>query len=387
MPAMPRVPFAGLALADYELPAAVVERTLSPALVIHLERVRENVRRVIARAGGPDRWRPHVKTTKIPEVFAEVARAGVRNFKCATTREARELALALERQGIEGSDVLLAYPLVGPALGELGRIAALFPATRFSVLCEDPALVREIPAAVSIFVDVDPGMHRTGVPLEERATIRALARAAGPRFRGLHYYEGHLHQPDLAERRAAVFAGYAPLLELCADLEEHGARVGEVVTSGTPAFTHALAFPGFRVGFAPIHRASPGTVVFHDLRTEEENSDLELLPAATVLTRVVSHPRPGIATCDAGSKSLAAESGDPCAFVIGHPELVPLTPSEEHLPLSVTSGERPRRGDVLHLVPRHVCPTVNLAEEALLVEGGEVRIVAVSARAHDLVPR
>ncbi len=384
---MSREPFANVRLADYELPPAVLERTLSPALVIHLDRVRENVARVIARAGGADRWRPHVKTTKIPEVFAEIARAGVRHFKCATTREARELCASLEKEHIEGADVLVAYPLIGPALGQLGRIAARFPETRVSVLAEDPALVPEIPCEVSIFVDVNPGMHRTGVPLEERATILALARAAGERFRGVHYYDGHLHQTDLAERRAAVFACYGPLIELCEALERDGARVEEVVTSGTPAFTHALAFPGFRSGFAPAHRASPGTVVFHDLRTEEENPDLELEPAACVLARVVSHPCPLVATCDAGSKSLAAEAGDPCAFVIGRPELVALAPSEEHLPLSVTRGERPRRGEVLYLVPRHVCPTVNLAEEALLVDRGEVRVVAVSARAHDLRAR
>jgi D-serine deaminase-like pyridoxal phosphate-dependent protein len=100
----------------------------------------------------------------------------------------------------------------------------------------------------------------------------------------------------------------------------------------------------------------------------------------------VSHPRDDVATCDAGSKSIAADAGDPCALVLGRPELVARTPSEEHLPLSVRSGPLPARGTELLLVPRHVCPTVNLAEQALLVEDGEVREIApVSARAHDLI--
>ena len=47
-----------------------------------------------------------------------------------------------------------------------------------------------IPDTVSIFVDVNPGMHRTGVPLEDADTILAVARAAGARFRGVHYYDG-----------------------------------------------------------------------------------------------------------------------------------------------------------------------------------------------------
>ena len=91
-------------------------------------------------------------------------------------------------------------------------------------------------------------------------------------------------------------------------------------------------------------------------------------------------------TCDAGSKSVAAEAGDPCAHVLGRPELVARTPNEEHLPLHVSAGPRPARGTMLQLVPRHVCPTVNLAEEAVLIEDGEVRdVVPVAARAHEIL--
>jgi len=71
--------------------------------------------------------------------------------------------------------------------------------------------------------------------------------------------------------------------------------------------------------------------------------------------------------------------------VLGHPGLQALRPSEEHLPLEVVRGKRPPRGALLMLVPRHVCPTVNLADQALLIEGGRLReIAAVSARGHEL---
>ena len=149
----------------------------------------------------------------------------------------------------------------------------------------------------------------------------------------------------------------------------------------------AIAFEheGLRAVEGTTLRVSPGTVVYHDLMTEQNVPDLDLVPAAVVLSRVVSHPSDGMATCDAGSKSIAAEAGDPCAFVLGHPGLRALRPSEEHLPLEVVRGDRPSRGTLLLLVPRHVCPTVNLAERAILVCGGRLReIVAVSARAHEL---
>ena len=376
--------FTSLQTTDYALPDAVLARTLTPVLVIHLDLVRENLRRMVAYAGGADRWRPHVKTTKLPEVWAEMARAGLRHFKCATTREARFLCETLRQERVEGADVCVAYPLRRPALDILRGIAQAHRDVRMSVQCEDSDLVGSIPDELGVFVDVNPGMNRTGIPSADTDTILAVARGAESRFRGVHYYDGHLHEGGPEERRREVFACYERLVELVQLLREEGLAVEEIVTSGTPTFLHALDYPPFREIDGTMHRISPGTVVFHDLRSEQENPNLELVPAAVIATRIVSHPAPDIATCDAGSKSIAAEAGDPCAFAIGRPGLVGLTPSEEHLPLRVADGARPARGEVVYLVPRHICPTVNLAEEALLVDGSDVRRVAVAARAHDV---
>jgi D-serine deaminase-like pyridoxal phosphate-dependent protein len=372
--------------ADYALPPDARARLLSPALVVYLDRVRDNLRSVLALTGGPARWRPHVKTTKTPEIFAEVARAGVRHFKCATTRELDQLLRTLEAEGIPDGDVLVAYPLVGPALGELARVAGQHPDARVSVLCEDAATAAALPEGIGRFVDVNPGMHRTGLPLSERETIHAVAAAAGTQFRGVHFYDGHLHE-DPARRRAAAHAGYDGLLALVHDLLANGLAVPEIITSGTPTFRLAMDYPDFAAMSGTVHRVSPGTVVLHDQRSEEENPDLDLFPAALLFTRVVSRPSAGLVTCDAGAKSLSADAGDPAAFVLGRPDLVAQPPSEEHLPLRVTGGSSPQRGDDLLLIPRHVCTTVNLAEEILLVEGGRVvGTASVTARAHPLFP-
>ncbi|MFT7485275.1 MAG: D-serine deaminase-like pyridoxal phosphate-dependent protein, partial [Candidatus Paceibacteria bacterium] len=133
-----------------------------------------------------------------------------------------------------------------------------------------------------------------------------------------------------------------------------------------------------------LHRVSPGTVVFHDWRSQTQIPELGLEPAAVLFTRVISHPGDGRFTCDAGSKSLAAEAGHPSAIVIGHPGYVAQVPSEEHLPMRTESEPAPARGQALYLVPKHVCPTVNLAEEALLVENGRLlEVLPILARAHD----
>lgn len=369
---------------DYAIPEDVRARLLSPALVVYLDRVRDNIRSVLAVTGGPARWRPHVKTTKTPEIFAELARLGVTHFKCATTRELGLLLDTLDSEGIADADVLLAYPLVGPALQDLDRVASQHPRAAVSVLCEDTATAAALPGHIGVFVDVNPGMHRTGLPLTEREAILAVAAAAGPRFRGVHGYDGHLHQ-DPVRRRADAFAVYDQLLSLVDALVTSGSPVSEIITSGTPTFRLAMQHPGLASLENTVHRVSPGTVVFHDQRSEAENEDLDLFPAALLFTRVISRPSPGLVTCDAGAKSLSADAGDPAAFVLGRSDLIAQPPSEEHLPLRVTGGATPERGDELLLVPRHVCTTVNLAEEILLMEGGRmVGTARVAARSHPL---
>ena len=377
-------PFASTSVGPYELPPAFVEQLQTPALVVYLDRVRENIQRMIAYAGSPDRWRPHLKTTKMPEVWGELLHAGVTHFKCATTREA-DVFVALAESRQNPADLLVAYPLRGPSLRRIGEIAGRAKHTTLSVLVEDPEVLAELPEGVGVFVDVNPGMNRTGIPMADEAAVRTVVQAAGDRFRGLHFYDGHLHHADLAARRAAIFNGYQRLLQLVDHLATEGITTPELITAGTPAFHHALHFDAFAAKDTFVHRISPGTVVFHDARSQLDNPEVELQPAALVLSRVISHPTSNIATCDAGSKSIAAEAGDPCAFVLGSDAFEGLPPSEEHLPLRC-STELPPRGTPLFLVPRHVCPTVNLAEQCVLIDGDHPpRVVPVTARAHEVL--
>ena len=376
-----------LALADYALPASITKRLFSPALVVFLDHVRANVQQMLEYLGGePTRWRPHVKTTKTPVIWRELVNAGVRHFKCATPREAEWLVKLLLEMAVEGADVLVAYPLLSPNIDKIERLAKAHPGVRLSVLSEAPAHAASVPADLGVFIDINPHMNRTGIPMADRAGIEAVARAAGSRFRGLHFYDGHVRDDEAAVRQEPCWELYRELLSIEASLRKAGIGGGELITSGTPAFPYALSFDGFKELDNAVHRISPGTVVFHDMFTDDLMEDVELRRAALLFTRVISHPTADVATCDAGSKSLAAEAGDAAAYVLGHPGLVAQSPSEERLPLRVVDGDLPPRGTELLLVPRHVCPTVNLAETLLLVERDQqARVVEVAARAHDLL--
>ncbi|HET9743295.1 MAG TPA: D-TA family PLP-dependent enzyme [Terriglobales bacterium] len=362
---------------------AGIQNVLTPALAIYLDYVDHNISATLRLLNGDaNRWRPHIKTAKLAAVIEPLVTRGITNMKCATTRE---LIVACEAGA---RDVLVAYPCVGTRAERVREIAAMFPKVAISVLVDDPAQVSTwADSQVDVFLDVNPGMDRTGMEQDRTRDILALARAIrdqGTRFRGLHYYDGHLREPDLTERTRIAHRGFDRLLQLVNELRQQGTPVEEVITSGTPAFPCALAYEAFQKGEF-VHRISPGTVVYNDLTSLAQlPADFDYFPAALVVSSVVSCPTRGIVTCDAGHKTVSADAGYPNCAVLGRPDLEPLHASEEHLPLHAASEHSLTIGKTLYLLPRHVCPTVNNFDHALLISGGEiVDVAAVSARGRE----
>jgi D-serine deaminase-like pyridoxal phosphate-dependent protein len=359
---------------------ADADSVLTPALLIDRERVQHNIDTTLRVLGGnAKRWRPHVKTAKLGYVMRMLCAAGVRQFKCATTLE---LKTACE-SGAE--DVLVAYPLMGANARRALEIAREYPKVRVSVLVEDREQVEQWRGqAVGIFIDVNPGMNRTGIGDENREEIAGLCQAvvaAGLKLRGLHYYDGHMTEADFEQRCAMAHRGYRRLMQVVVEL---GRAVEEVITAGTPAFACSLSFEGF--ADAPfIHRVSPGTIVYGDATSLGQlPSKFGYLPAAVVLSRLVSQPATAMITCDAGHKTVSADAGVPTCVVMGHPEITPLRPSEEHLPMKVEGSVVPGRGDFLYLLPKHICPTVNNFDHAVIVSSGKtVAVEPVNARGRE----
>jgi len=360
-----------------------LEDVLTPALVVYPEVIGANIERTFHLLGGADRWRVHLKTAKLGYAMRALIERGVRHFKCATTLE----LLVACRSG--AADVLLAYPVMGANARRAREIADQFPEVRISVLAENEEQVKQWRASrVGLFLDINPGMNRTGIEPENRDKVMRVVRAlegAELEFRGLHYYDGQYGDLAEPERTRAAHAGYDRLLELVRDIERSGVGVPEVITAGTPTFPCSLAYEGFhRGGFT--HRVSPGTILYCDATSLAQlPAAYGYAPAVLVLTRVVSRPHEGIITCDGGHKAVSADAGVPTCVVVGHSELEPRSPSEEHLPMALDREVAgPRVGEVLYLLPRHVCPTVNNFDCALVVRDGQIESVEkVSARGRE----
>jgi len=369
---------------DNRYQVAGLDEVLTPALLVYPEAIASNIATVLTLLGGDaDRWRVHIKTAKLAYTLRTLIESGVGHFKCATTLE---LLTACENGA---KDVLLAYPMVGANARRVREISEQFPNVRIAILAENEEQVRQWSGSrVGIFLDINPGMNRTGIEqshAEEILQLAQTAQAARLEFRGLHYYDGQFAGVEERERTAAAHCGYDQLLRIVDELERGGVSVPEVITAGTPTLPCSLAFEGFR-GKAFVHRVSPGTIVYGDATSLAQlPREWNLRPAVLVAARVVSRPCAAKITCDAGHKAVSADAGVPTCVVVGHAELTPLAPSEEHLPIAVQEGTAtPRIGEMLYLLPRHVCPTVNNFDEALLIRNNAIeKVEKVTARGHE----
>jgi D-serine deaminase-like pyridoxal phosphate-dependent protein len=371
----------------------------SPALLVYLDRAEANVRKMVELAGDPARLTPHVKTHKLGPLVEMHLRHGIRRFKCATIAEAEMVAAA------GGTDILLAYQPVGPAVSRVVDLAQTFPGARIAVIADDPDAIAALAGAahgrgvtIPVLLDVDVGMHRTGIEPGPAAVALygSLARRAGVEPGGLHVYDGHLRDPDPDARAAQADRAFAAAQSLKRDVEAAGLPVPRVVAGGSPTF--------------PIHarradvELSPGTTVLWDAGYGTQLPDLPFVPAALLLARVVSKPAGGRVCVDLGHKAVASENPHPRVLLID-PQ-APETPapgsagaalaaplldatfvghSDEHLVLETPRASSLSVGDVVYGIPWHICPTVALHAEAVVVRDGRAEARwAIAARARRL---
>jgi len=351
----------------------------SPSLLVFQDRVEANLRRMLSIAGETTRLRPHIKTHKMREMVEMQLALGITKFKCATLAEAEMAAGAGVR------DLLLAYPVVGPALAGLVELMCAFPRTQFSVIADNAVAIKDLSRAVQrlrrtapgrgrsgncleVLVDVDVGMHRTGVPAGPEAfeLYSLIASSPGLKPGGLHAYDGHITDTDVATRTAACEQCFAPVHVFRRQLQDQALPVPRVVAGGSPTFRiHA------RRGDV---ECSPGTCVFWDAGYASKLPDLDFVPAAVVLTRVISKPSSRRLCLDLGHKAVASEMPHPRVTFPNLPDAVGVMHSEEHLVIETSRGRDFKVGDCLYGVPWHVCPTVALHSRAAIVKNG--RIVA-----------
>jgi len=331
--------------------------------------------------------RPHVKTHKLPEVIAMQVAAGIKQFKTATIAETEMTAEA------GGTDILFAYPPVGPNIGRVMELTKRYPAVQFSALADDPNMVEAISRlfhpegkTLRLFVDIDCGMHRTGIEMGEAAIAlcRQIDDAPGTEFAGLHVYDGHIHDIPLEARKSRFTSDVLPVEDFVRRLNAAGTRVKTIVGGGSPTFgLHAgEADEGDRLEVT--YQCSPGTWIFWDENYSNWFPELGFIPAAMLLIRVISRPSHDLLCLDLGHKAVAAEM--PIEGRVGLQELPdaePIQQNEEHLVVRTPRAKTFAVGDVIYGSPRHICPTVALHQEAVIIRGGRATGERWAVKARD----
>jgi D-serine deaminase-like pyridoxal phosphate-dependent protein len=337
----------------------------TPAAVVDANRLERNLTRmaIAAKVAGVA-MRPHAKTHKCAQIGRRQLSHGAAGLTVATLLEAELFASA------DCPSVFIAYPFWAGSRDRRDRLAALHDETDLRVGVDNVEAAARLADAVlglQVLVEVDSGQHRSGVLPGKVADLAIACRKLGLNVIGAFTHPGHAYTaPDDVWR--AVDDERAALAAAGAALEAAGVVNGEPVLSGGSSPTAAAA-----IG-APLTEVRPGTYVFGDRQQMHlaglQESDVALVVAA----RVVSVSRPGEAVLDAGSKAL---SSDRPSWLPGHglileaPEATIGVLSEEH---AVVRGLTTKLavGDLVRVIPNHVCTVVNLTSELVVVSSGRV---------------
>lgn len=343
------------------------ESVITPSLLVYPDRIQRNIETMVRMSNGPSNLRPHVKTHKTAEIIKMQMDAGISKYKCATIAEAELLAQC------KAPDILLAMQPVGANIERFLKLMGTYPDSKFSALIDSPLILDAISNAahvrnskVSLWLDLNTGMNRTGIVPDKDATALYVSMANNPNIEamGLHAYDGHLRTTDFEERKKECTKAFETVVELKNRLEANGIRNIHVVAGGSPTFP----FHSQRMGI----EASPGTTLLWDAGYGQLFPESDFIPAAVVLTRIISKPKKNILCLDLGHKSIAPEMPFPRVQFLGMEGTKQVGQSEEHLVLECDQWENYNVGDICYAIPMHICPTVAKYDSLQVVAEGKI---------------
>jgi D-serine deaminase-like pyridoxal phosphate-dependent protein len=344
----------------------------TPALAIDLDILERNLQRMADYCRAHNLGlRPHTKTHKTPEVASKQMEHGAVGLTVAKVGEAEVMA----ETGLD--EILIAFPIWGEE--KLRRIANLARERTILLSLDNEATAEGLSRAanaagtrVGVLVEFDVGMHRCGVEPGPAALdlARKIEKMPGLKFRGLMIYPGNIWGTE--ENRGKVVKEVAERVATSLEPFRQAGMEVEIVSGGsTPSAFLTHKIPG-------ITEIRPGTYVYNDLNTYYQGACRLEDCAARVVATVVSTAVPGRAMIDAGSKTLSSDAlgSGPASghgYVVEAPDAPLIKLNEEHGHIDITrSSHKFRVGEVVTVIPNHVCTCVNMHDEVFLLRKGQV---------------
>ncbi|WP_019424066.1 alanine racemase [Paenibacillus sp. OSY-SE] len=357
----------------------------TPFLLIDLERTERNISAMAqAAAQNGVQLRPHLKTHKMPRIAQMQLHHGASGITAAKVSEAEIMV----EHGI--LDIFIAYPLVTPS--KVRRAIALTSRARIIVGVDSIAgagileeIAQECDVVLEVRLEIDTGLKRSGARAADIMPIaQFIAHCPHLQLGGIFTFRGALLNGEgtLDVQSAGRDEGLT-MVRIADMLREAGHDIRDVSVGSTPTGTYAAAVPG-------VTEIRPGTYVFQDRMQVEFGGCMLDDCAGCVAVTVVSCPQDDIIIIDGGSKAFATDvqPNTPPLLLqgFGHimeaPEAVLERLSEEHGTIRITAGHSFKVGDRLHIIPNHICSTLNLYNKAWLVQSDCAVHVPIEARGH-----
>ncbi len=358
-----------------------IKKIKTPALVIFKNSVIKNINTIksyleqVSPNSGYKHLCPHVKTNKSSYMTKLMLGAGINLFKC-TPNEVEMLVEA------GAKEIFVAYPLLEQNAIELAEHINANSEINFQVQIgsvEHAEILNKVSINKDViwnyFIDTDVGMHRTGTAANNVFEVyKKISEWKNFNFIGLHGYDGHNHHKNKILRESTSRESMAILLDLYNQFFNNDIQINKIMVAGSPSF---------RTDFEILYKAlknnvdilvSPGTWIYWDSQYDN------ILPgefefAAFVLAQVMDSAENQI-TLNLGHKRWAADQGE--IQIFSEPELKIKSFSEEHTVLSTDKSSQYKIGDYVLIVPRHICPTVNLYENFTLIgKEGEIERLSI----------
>lgn len=341
----------------------------TPAVVIYLDRMEENITRVqnmIAKHGLNNR--PHIKTHKIPAIAKLQMKAGAIGLTCQKLGEAE---VFIDANICD--DFLLTYNIIGERKTDrLMELAARVK--RLAVVADNETVLRGLSEAgqrhgrdVHLLIECDTGFGRNGVQSPEAALELARLAMKLPRIA----FEGLMVFPNTAPRTLDFFARAVEIFK------HAGIPLPVLSGGGTPALNHLADYP-----MMTEHRA--GTYVYNDVMMVQSGVATWENCAMNVRATVVSCPTADRAILDSGSKVLTSDQYYVKHFgrLVEYPDAFISGLSEEHAMVDLLKcGARPKIGEIVSVIPNHCCVVSNMNDEVHGVRNGVVEVTwPVAAR-------
>lgn len=357
----------------------------TPCVVIDSDVVERNIAAMaeaVARLGV--KLRPHAKTHKLPEMAARQIAAGSVGITVAKISEAEVMASG----GIR--DIFVAYPLVSKS--KLDRAARLSRSGIRLIIGVDSlegakrvseAALRE-GAELEVRLELETGLRRTGVAIDKAVQIaRLVTELPGIKLSGIFTYRGAMvGGASTLDIKAAGHEEGRLMAEAATALRAAGITIQDVSVGSSPTAIYAAEIDG-------VTEVRPGTYIYQDRMQAAFGSCTLEQCAGAVLATIVSRPADDLIVIDGGSKTFATDVQPGIAplflkgfgHVTGDPDAVLERMNEEHGMIRVAPDAVYQVGDVIRIIPNHICSTVNLHSFVYIKEmDGQLRKTSVAAR-------